>query len=83
MMSGRIIHFKGGFAITAVEYSNVATGQELNHQGIPFWGLPFGACYAEDRHLSLDNSPSVTLKILAKDFVFSITLTVLLLLVAS
>lgn len=83
MMSGKIIHFKGGFAITAVEYSNVATGQELNHQGIPFLGLLFGTCYAEDRHLSLENSPSVTLQIFAKAFVFSITLMVLLLLVAS
>lgn len=42
-MSGNIIHFKGGFAITAVEYSNVATGQEFNHQVVPFLGLLFRA----------------------------------------
>lgn len=82
-MSGKIIHFKGGFAITAIDYSNVAAGQEFSHQGVPFLGLPFGAWYAEDRYLSLGNSPSVTPKILAKAFVFSITLMVLLLLVAS
>lgn len=43
-MSGKIIYFKGGFAITAVEYSNVATGQEFNHRGVPFLHLPFRAC---------------------------------------
>lgn len=82
-MSGKIIHSKEGFAITAVEYSNVATGQKFNHQGVPFWGLRFGAWCVDDKHLYLDNFPSVTLKILDKYFVFSILLIVLLLLVAS
>lgn len=67
-MSGKIINFKGNFAIRAVEYSNVATGQEFGHQGVPFLGLRFGAWYAGDRHLSLNNSPSVTLRIFGKAF---------------
>lgn len=36
-------HFEGGFAISAIECSNVTTGQEFNHQGISFLGLPFEA----------------------------------------
>lgn len=36
-----------GFAITAIEYSNVTTGQEFNHQGVSFLSLPFEARYAD------------------------------------
>lgn len=38
---------EGGFAITAIEYSNVTTGQEFNHQGVSFLSLPFEARYAD------------------------------------